>query len=102
VVDGVVHSIKLIITQEAYKRVIRYALQYTKSIRTKVRTVHKVTIIKISDSIFLSITRAVSNEFPEVKFNAELLGGKAKTAEYAEAIIKALLGCASIVCIAVT
>jgi isocitrate dehydrogenase (NAD+) len=73
VVDGVVQSIKLI-TQVACERVLRYAFQYAREIgRTKVRAVHKATIMKMSDGLFLSIARKMAKEFPDIEFDAELL-----------------------------
>jgi isocitrate dehydrogenase (NAD+) len=73
VVDGVVQSIKLI-TRDASERVLRFAFQHAKSIgRTKVRVVHKATIMKMSDGLFLSCAEQIAKEFPEIEFDAELL-----------------------------
>ncbi|OAA62351.1 isocitrate dehydrogenase subunit 2 [Cordyceps fumosorosea ARSEF 2679] len=73
VVDGVVQSIKLI-TREASERVLRFAFQHAQSIgRTKVRVVHKATIMKMSDGLFLNVGRQVAKDFPDIEFDAELL-----------------------------
>ena len=73
VVDGVVQSIKLI-TREASERVLRFAFQYAQDIgKPKVRVVHKATIMKMSDGLFLATARDVSKEFPNVEFDTELL-----------------------------
>ncbi|KAI9828252.1 MAG: NAD-dependent isocitrate dehydrogenase [Phylliscum demangeonii] len=73
VVDGVVQSIKLI-TRAASERVLRFAFQYAQQMnRPKVRAVHKATIMKMSDGLFLRTARDVSKEFPEIEFDAELL-----------------------------
>ncbi|KAM3546286.1 hypothetical protein ARSEF1564_000774 [Beauveria bassiana] len=73
VVDGVVQSIKLI-TREASERVLRFAFQHAQSIgRTKVRVVHKATIMKMSDGLFLNVALRVAKDFPEIEFDAELL-----------------------------
>ena len=73
VVDGVVQSIKLI-TREASERVLRFAFQYAQDVgKPKVRAVHKATIMKMSDGLFLSIAREVAKDFPNVEFDAELL-----------------------------
>jgi len=73
VVDGVVQSIKLI-TRNASERVLRYAFQHAQEIgRNKVRAVHKATIMKMSDGLFLSTARKVAKDFPNVEFDAELL-----------------------------
>jgi len=73
VVDGVVQSIKLI-TRAASERVLRYAFQYAQDIgKNKVRVVHKATIMKMSDGLFLSTARDVAKDFPNIEFDAELL-----------------------------
>ncbi|KAI0012965.1 isocitrate dehydrogenase [Xylariaceae sp. FL0662B] len=73
VVDGVVQSIKLI-TREASERVLRFAFQHAEEIgRKKVRVVHKATIMKMSDGLFLKTARDVAQDFPGIEFDAELL-----------------------------
>ncbi|KAK1253062.1 hypothetical protein MKX08_004249 [Trichoderma sp. CBMAI-0020] len=73
VVDGVVQSIKLI-TKEASERVLRFAFQHAESIgRKKVRVVHKATIMKMSDGLFLKTAEQVAKDFPNIEFDAELL-----------------------------
>lgn len=73
VIDGVVQSIKLI-TREASERVLRFAFQYAENVgRNKVRAVHKATIMKMSDGLFLSTARKVAKDFPNIEFDAELL-----------------------------
>lgn len=73
VVDGVVQSIKLI-TREASERVLRYAFQYANAVgKQKVRVVHKATIMKQSDGLFLDIGKEIAKQFPEIQFDYELL-----------------------------
>jgi len=73
VVDGVVQSIKLI-TKAASERVLKFAFQYAEEVgRRKVRAVHKATIMKMSDGLFLGTARELSKSFPNVEFDAELL-----------------------------
>ena len=73
VVDGVVQSIKLI-TRQASERVLRFAFQYAQEVgKKKVSAVHKATIMKMSDGLFLRTARDVSKDFPDVEFDAELL-----------------------------
>ncbi|KAK3688550.1 hypothetical protein B0T22DRAFT_498626 [Podospora appendiculata] len=73
VVEGVVQSIKLI-TREASERVLRYAFQQAQIIgRKKVRVVHKATIMKMSDGLFLNVAREIAKEYPDIEFDAELL-----------------------------
>ncbi|VDB85401.1 unnamed protein product [Peniophora sp. CBMAI 1063] len=73
VVDGVVQSIKLI-TWDASERVARYAFHYAQSQgRGRVTAVHKANIMKMSDGMFLSACREVSKEFPDIKYDEDLL-----------------------------
>ncbi|KAH8166911.1 hypothetical protein CIB48_g1327 [Xylaria polymorpha] len=73
VIDGVVQSIKLI-TRAASERVLRFAFQHAQEIgRKKVRVVHKATIMKMSDGLFLRVARDVAKDFPDIEFDAELL-----------------------------
>ena len=73
VVDGVVQSIKLI-TRAASERVLRFAFQYAENIgKRKIRVVHKATIMKMSDGLFLSTAREIAREYPNIEFDAELL-----------------------------
>lgn len=73
VVDGVVQSIKLI-TREASERVIRFAFQHAQEIgRNKVRVIHKATIMKMSDGLFLKVGQEIAKEFPGIEFESELL-----------------------------
>ncbi|KAI5284758.1 Isocitrate dehydrogenase [NAD] subunit alpha, mitochondrial [Ascosphaera aggregata] len=73
VVDGVVQSIKLI-TREASERVLRFAFQHAQTVgKKKVRVVHKATIMKMSDGLFLRTARDVAKEFPDIEFDEELL-----------------------------
>ncbi|KAF2860512.1 3-isopropylmalate dehydrogenase [Piedraia hortae CBS 480.64] len=73
VIDGVVQSIKLI-TREASERVLRFAFQYAQEVgKPKVRVVHKATIMKMSDGLFLGTAREIAKDFPQVEFDSELL-----------------------------
>lgn len=73
VIEGVVQSIKLI-TREASERVLRFAFQHAEAIgQKKVRAVHKATIMKMSDGLFLSTAREVAKDFPQIEFSEELL-----------------------------
>ncbi|KAK9468825.1 hypothetical protein V1512DRAFT_258005 [Lipomyces arxii] len=73
VVDGVVQSIKLI-TRPACERVIRYAFQHAIATnKKKVLVVHKATIMKMSDGLFLSVAQEIAKEYPGIELEAELL-----------------------------
>ncbi|GAA5974816.1 hypothetical protein JCM11641_008374 [Rhodosporidiobolus odoratus] len=73
VVDGVVQSIKLI-THEASSRVARYAFEYARANkRLHVTAVHKAPIMKLSDGTFLRACRELAPEYPDVKYDEDLL-----------------------------
>ncbi|GAA6022120.1 hypothetical protein JCM11491_002116 [Sporobolomyces phaffii] len=73
IVDGVVQSIKLI-THEASSRVARYAFEYARSNkRFHVTAVHKAPIMKLSDGMFLRACREIAPEYPDVKYDEDLL-----------------------------
>lgn len=68
-VPGVVESMK-VVTVDNSERVARYAFEYAKSTgRTKVTTIHKANIMKLSDGLFLETSRRVAKEYPEIKHN---------------------------------
>lgn len=73
VVPGVVQSIKLI-TKKASERVLRYAFEYARLIgKTKVLAVHKASIMKVSDGLFLSTANEIAKEYPEITLESELI-----------------------------
>lgn len=66
-VKGVVESMK-IVTQENSERVIRFAFEYAKKYgRKKVTTIHKANIMKISDGLFLEISKQIAKDYPDIK-----------------------------------
>lgn len=66
-VPGVVESMKLI-TRENSERVARYAFDFARTNgRKKVTTVHKANIMKLSDGLFLEVSRQISKEYPEIQ-----------------------------------
>ncbi|CCJ29651.1 unnamed protein product [Pneumocystis jirovecii] len=73
VVDGVFQSIKLI-TRSACEKVLRFAFEYARNIgRKKVTAVHKASIMKISDGLFVKTAHDISKEYPDIVFETELL-----------------------------
>ncbi|KAE8211391.1 hypothetical protein CF319_g4101 [Tilletia indica] len=73
IVDGVVQSIKLI-TYEASERVARYAFHHAvENNRKRVTAVHKANIMKMSDGMFLHACRQVAKDYPEIKYDEDLL-----------------------------
>ncbi|AOA61997.1 NAD(+)-dependent isocitrate dehydrogenase subunit [Komagataella phaffii CBS 7435] len=73
IVPGVVQSIKLI-TKVASERCIRYAFEYARSVgRKEVLVVHKASIMKLSDGLFVKTAEELASEYPEIKLSFELL-----------------------------
>jgi isocitrate dehydrogenase (NAD+) len=73
IVDGVVQSIKLI-TEEASKRVAKYAFEYARSNkRKKITAVHKANIMRMSDGLFLRMCREQAENYPDIKFQESYL-----------------------------
>ncbi|KAH3679186.1 hypothetical protein WICMUC_001197 [Wickerhamomyces mucosus] len=73
VVPGVVQSIKLI-TREASEKVIKYAFEYARSInRKKILVVHKATIMKLSDGLFVETAKEVAKQFPDISVDFEII-----------------------------
>jgi isocitrate dehydrogenase (NAD+) len=68
VVPGVVESLK-IITEHASTRIAKFAFEYArKNGRKKVHAIHKANIMKLSDGLFLSSTRAVAEKYPDIEY----------------------------------
>lgn len=68
-VPGVVESMK-VMTDENSERVARYAFEYARNNnRKKVTTIHKANIMKITDGLFLEVSRRVAKEYPEIENN---------------------------------
>lgn len=73
---GVVQSIKLI-TRDASERVIRYAFEYARAIgRPRVIVVHKSTIQRLSDGLFVNVAKELSAEYPDIKLELQLIDNK--------------------------
>ncbi|ODQ53328.1 hypothetical protein SAICODRAFT_91783 [Saitoella complicata NRRL Y-17804] len=73
VVPGVVQSIKLI-TKDASERVIRFAFNHARECgRKRVTVVHKASIMKMSDGLFLNLANEIGKEYPDIALDAELL-----------------------------
>jgi isocitrate dehydrogenase (NAD+) len=72
IVPGVVESLK-IITEKASTRIARFAFEYARRIgRKKIHSIHKANIMKLSDGMFLSSTRKVAKEYPDIGY-AEMI-----------------------------
>lgn len=70
---GVVQSIKLI-TRDASERVIRYAFEYARAIgRPRLIVVHKSTIQRLADGLFVNVAKEMASEFPDIQLETELI-----------------------------
>ncbi len=68
VVPGVVESLK-IITERASTRIAKFAFEYArKHGRKKIHAIHKANIMKLSDGLFLTSTRAVASQYPDIEY----------------------------------
>jgi isocitrate dehydrogenase (NAD+) len=66
VMDGVMQSIKLI-TKTASERIADFAFRYAVNVgRPNVTVVHKATIMKASDGLFLDTVKAAAARYPEI------------------------------------
>lgn len=73
VAPGVVQSIKLI-TRDASERVIRYAFEYARAIgRPRVIVVHKSTIQRLADGLFVNVAKELSSEYPDIQLETEVI-----------------------------
>jgi len=67
-VPGVVESLK-IITEKASTRIARFAFEYARRKgRKKIHAIHKANIMKLSDGLFLTSTRKVAADYPEIEY----------------------------------
>lgn len=62
------------ISETGSRRIVKYAFEYARSHqRRKVSAVHKSNILKFSDGLFLSVSREVAHEYPEIEFEDVLV-----------------------------
>ena len=68
-VSGVVEMFK-IVTEDCSRRIAKFAFDYARAHnRKKVTSVHKANIMKLSDGLFLSVCREMSQDYPEIEFD---------------------------------
>jgi isocitrate dehydrogenase (NAD+) len=73
VVPGVVQSIKLI-TEDASRRCVKYAFETAKRMnRKKVTVIHKATVQKLSDGLFLTVAQSEAKNYPGIELQDMLL-----------------------------
>ncbi len=64
VVDGVVEALK-IVTREASERIMRFAFEYARNHgRKKVTVVHKASVMRLSDGLFLECAQRIAADYP--------------------------------------
>jgi isocitrate dehydrogenase (NAD+) len=69
VVPGVMESLK-IITEKASTRIAKFAFEFARSCaRKKVAAVHKANIMKLTDGLFLSCAKNVSEKYSDIGFS---------------------------------
>jgi isocitrate dehydrogenase (NAD+) len=70
VVPGVVESLR-IVTRSASERIVRYAFELARQQgRRQVTFCHKANVLPLSDGLFLSVAKAVADDFPFIGFEA--------------------------------
>ena len=66
-VPGVVESLK-IVTEPHCERLCRYAFQWARDNgRKKVTLIHKANIMKVTDGLFLEVSKNVAKDFPDIE-----------------------------------
>jgi len=69
VTPGVVTSLK-VATEKGCTRIARFAFDYAKAKgRKKVTVFHKANIMKLTDGMFMRLSRQVSEDYPEVEYD---------------------------------
>lgn len=72
-VPGVVESMK-IMTEESTERLSRYAFEFARrNGRKKVTTIHKANIMKLSDGLFLNVSKQVAKDYPDIEHNEMII-----------------------------
>jgi isocitrate dehydrogenase (NAD+) len=73
VAPGVVESIK-VITARASRRIARFAFQYARRHKRKSLTaIHKANIMKLSDGLFIRCARTVARDYPEIRYQEQIV-----------------------------
>ena len=73
VIPGVVESLK-IITEKASTRIAHFAFEYArKHGRTRVTSVHKANIMKLSDGLFIDCARNVARDYLDIQYDERIV-----------------------------
>ena len=72
-VPGVVECLKIQV-QENCERLCRYAFQWARENgRKKVTLIHKANIMKVTDGMFLEVSKNVAKDFPDIKHESMII-----------------------------
>ena len=72
-VPGVVESLK-IVTDQHCERLCRHAFQWARDNgRKKVTLIHKANIMKVTDGMFLEVSKRVAEEFPDIEHESMII-----------------------------
>lgn len=72
-VPGVVQSLK-VATEQQTEKVANFAFDYArKTGRKKVTVIHKANIMKMTDGMFLEVTRRVAKDYPDITLNDHII-----------------------------
>ena len=73
VAPGIVESVK-VITARASTRIARFAFEYARRNRRKLVTaIHKANIMKLSDGLFLKCARRVAKDYPDIRYEEQIV-----------------------------
>ena len=72
-VPGVVESLK-IVTEAHTERLCRYAFEWAReNRRKKVTLIHKANIMKVTDGMFLEVSKQVAKDYPDIEHQAMII-----------------------------
>ncbi len=73
VAPGIVESVK-VITARASRRIAHFAFDYARrNGRKLVTAIHKANIMKLSDGLFLKCARQVAKEYPDIRYEEQIV-----------------------------
>jgi isocitrate dehydrogenase (NAD+) len=73
VAPGIVESVK-VITARASKRIAHFAFEYARrNGRKLVTAIHKANIMKLSDGLFLKCARRVAQDYPDIRYEEQIV-----------------------------
>ncbi len=68
-VPGVIESLR-VSTEKAWRRFVRYAYEWCRyNGRRRIHLVHKASIMKLSDGLFLEVAREIATDYPYIETN---------------------------------